>query len=248
MNNISNGLSIIVESTNKRYHTLDDWGFALGNTNYIGDPEAETKYISIPGRDGLIDISEAITGRTVYKKRELSFSLGGIRPVLSWDTVISDLRNKINGKVCQITLDSDLAYFWRGRVFIEGFDRMRELGQFTLKVPEADPYKYNVEASSEPWKWDPFNFETGVISEVDAHHIVGTGDVTIPAGAMYVSPEFVVSNMVGDSFTVIYKGKEYALKSGTTRIPPILINGYEEETLTFVGTGDVLIVYRGGSL
>ena len=52
--NLSIGISIIVEDTMQTYHTLEDWGLALGNNNYIGDPEMETTYITVPGRDGLI--------------------------------------------------------------------------------------------------------------------------------------------------------------------------------------------------
>lgn len=248
MNALSNGITIEVESTGKKFHTLDDWGFALGNNNYIGDPEPETKYISIPGRDGMLDISEAVTGRTTYKKRELSFLLGGIRHVESWDSVISELRNQVNGRMCKIIIDNDKTFYWRGRTYIVGFDRMRELGQFTLSIPEADPYKYNVESSNEPWKWDPFNFITGIITNIGAQHIDGSGYVIIPSGYMPVTPEFEVNNMTSSDFYVAYKGKTYQLNAGITRIPPILINGDEEVELEFTGTADVTIIYRGGSL
>lgn len=248
MNALSNGITIEVEENGKKYHTLDDWGFALGNNNYIGEPEAETSYISIPGRNGMLDVSNAITGRTTYKKRELSFSLGGIRERNSWDSIISDIRNKINGKICRIILDNDETFFWKGRVFVEDFDRMRDLGQFKLSVPDADPYKYNVDTSADPWKWDPFNFLNGIITFMSEIHISGSGSVDIASGNMYVSPEFVVENMESQTFTVTYKGKTYSLSEGTTRIPPILVNGAEKVTLTFTGTADVSVIYRGGSL
>ena len=143
-NVLTYGISIYVEDSGKTYHTLNDWGLALGNNNYIGDPEMETTYIQVPGRDGLIDASEAVSGRRVYTKRELAFELGGIRERLTWDGVISSMRNNVHGRVCRLTIDNDEAYFWRGRVFITGFDRFRELGKFTLSVPNADPYKYDV--------------------------------------------------------------------------------------------------------
>ena len=68
MNNLSIGITLYVEETGKTYHTLNDWELALGNNNYIGNPEMETTYIQIPGRSGLIDASEAITGRRIFKK------------------------------------------------------------------------------------------------------------------------------------------------------------------------------------
>lgn len=247
MNELTYGISIYVEENGKTYHTLDDWDLALGNNNYIGDPEMETTYIKVPGRDGLIDASEAISGRRVYKKRALSFELGGIRPRHSWDGVISALRNNINGRICRLTLDNDKGYYWRGRVYIEDFDRFRDLGEFTLAVPTAEPYKYSVSSSAEPWLWDPFNFETDMITYIGSITISGTEDVVIPRGNMLTMPEIVASNVIGP-LTVEFDGVTYPLTSGTNKISAIMIGGEVEKTLTFNGNAEVQIVYRSGSL
>ena len=248
MNNLTYGVSIYVEDSAKTYHTLDDWGCALGNNNYIGDPELETTYISVPGRDGLIDATEAVSGRRIYKKRSLAFELGAINQRLSWDSIISTLRNDVHGRVCRLTLDNDIGYFWKGRVYIEGFDRVRELGTFKLTVPTADPYKYDVNSSAEPWLWDPFNFETGVITQTDATIITGSGTVTINHGHMLTCPTIVVSDLLSASFYVTHNGNTFPLSVGTNVIPSILVGGEDDVTLSFTGSATVQIVYRGGSL
>lgn len=247
MNNLSIGITLYVEETAKTFHTLNDWELALGNNNYIGDPEMETTYIQIPGRNGLIDASEAISGRRVFKKRPLAFELGGKNPRLNWDGIISKMRNEIHGRVCRITLDNDKAYYWRGRVFLEDFDRFRELGTFTLSVPNADPYKYSLTTSAEPWLWDPFNFETGIITYIGAVTISGTETITIPAGYMPTTPEIVVSDLLG-TLTLDYGGQTYTLTTGTNNIPSILVGGDADVALTFNGNAKVQIVYRSGSL
>ena len=71
MNELTYGISIYVEDSGKTFHTLNDWNLALGNNNYIGDPEMETTYIQVPGRNGLIDASEVVAGRRIYIKRAL---------------------------------------------------------------------------------------------------------------------------------------------------------------------------------
>lgn len=134
MNELTYGIAIYVEDSGKTYHTLNDWDLALGNNNYIGDPEMETTYIQVPGRSGLIDATEAISGRRIYKKRQLEFELGGIRDRLDWDSIISAFRNNVDGRVCRLTLDNDKSHYWRGRAYIKGFDRFRDLGTFTLAV------------------------------------------------------------------------------------------------------------------
>lgn len=247
MNNLSIGITLYVEETGKTFHTLDDWQLALGNNNYIGEPKMETTYIQIPGRNGLIDASEAITGRRVFKKRPLAFELGGKNPRLNWDGIISKMRNEIHGRVCRITLDNDIAYYWRGRVFLEDFDRFRELGTFTLSVPNAEPYKYSLTTSAEPWLWDPFNFETGIITYIGAVTISGTETITIPAGYMPTAPEIVVSDLSG-TLTLDYGGQTYTLTTGTNKIPSILVGGDSDVDLTFNGNAKVQIVYRSGSL
>lgn len=249
MSNImTNGITIYVEDTGKTFHTVNDWNLGLGNNNYIGDPEMETTYISIPGRDGLIDVSEAISGRRIYKKRELAFELGGIHPHWNWDATISGMRNNIEGRVCRLTLDNDAEYYWRGRVFIQGFDRFRSLGTFTLAVPNADPYKYDVLSSSDPWLWDPFNFETGEIIQEEAHVVVGSETVTIPHGHMPTCPDLVVSDKISGVFSVAFEGTAYNLNVGSNKIPAIMVGGDRDAVLQFIGTATVQIVYRGGSL
>lgn len=248
MNELTYGISIYVEDSGKTYHTLDDWDLALGNNNYIGDPEMETTYIQVPGRTGLIDASEVISGRRIYKKRSLEFELGGIRDRLDWDGVISALRNNIDGRVCRLTLDNDKNYYWRGRTYIRGFDRFRDLGTFSLAVPTADPYKYNKTSSAEPWLWDPFNFETDMITYIGAITVVGSASVTIPHGHMATSPELVVSDMTSPTFTVTANGMTHPLTVGTNRVPSILVGGDADVELEFTGDAKVQIVYRSGSL
>lgn len=248
MNELTYGISIYVEDSGKTYHTLDDWDLALGNNNYIGDPEMETTYIQVPGRTGLIDASEVISGRRIYKKRSLEFELGGIRDRLDWDGVISAFRNNIDGRVCRLTLDNDKNYYWRGRAYIRGFDRFRDLGTFSLAVPTADPYKYNKTSSAEPWLWDPFNFETDMITYIGAITVVGSASVTIPHGHMATSPELVVSDMTSPTFTVTANGMTYPLTVGTNRVPSIIVGGDTDVELEFTGDAKVQIVYRSGSL
>lgn len=84
--------TITVENTGKVIDTLEDWGCAIGNNNYIKEPDVETYYIDIPGADGFLDGSEAIAGRTVYKSREIDILLGGKKPREDWDSFISNIR------------------------------------------------------------------------------------------------------------------------------------------------------------
>lgn len=241
------GLKIIVEDTAKEFHTYDDMGLYIQNTDYIGEPQQVRNLVYIPGRNGYLDLSKTNDGRIIYSSRPISVELGGFRNKHHWDSVISDFRNNINGRICKFIFDNDQGFYWRGRTSIKEFASKLSLGTFRLEMSEAEPYKYSIQTSADPWKWDPFNFETGIITYVDAITINGTKAVIIPHGYMPVCPEFIVSNKTG-TLTVVYDGTTYELSSGRNKIPSIMVAGDDDVTLTFTGNAKVEIVYRSGSL
>lgn len=248
MNALTNGLKIRLEDSGKTYHTLNDWGLALGNNNYIGTPEQETTYINVPYRSGYIDVSEIVSGRPIFKTRALSFSLGGLNPRREWDSVISDFRNKVHGKVCRIIMDNDADHFYRGRVYVTDFDRFRELGTLTLSVPQAEPYKYNMIGYADPWEWDPFNFRNGTTEMLGDIDVNGTASLTIPASDMVTAPTFYVSQIQSTTPNIIANGMTFPLGEGRNYFPNLLVGGSSDITLQFNGRFHILVDYRGGSL
>lgn len=247
MKSISNGVKIRIENTMQEFHSITDWGLAIGNNNYIGSPVQETRYVTVPGASKNIDLSEAITGKPVFKYREISVSFGSMRQRMLWDGVISQFRNKIEGKVVHLIFDNDPSFFWRGRVEVINFDRVRELGKFNIRMPMADPYKYDVFTSAEPWKWGPFNFYYGVIRYI-GHITINNTSLLIPKGDMEVVPVFEIDTITSDTLTVTVNEKTYSLAAGINRFPDLKVAGVNDVILQFSGTGAGTVKYRGGSL
>lgn len=241
------GIKIIVEDNNAEYHTLNDWGLYIQNTDYIGEPLQVKNLVYVPGREGYIDLSKTIEGHITYSSRLISVTLSGFADKHNWDPAISKLRNEISGRTCRFIFDNDKSYFWRGRVTIKDFSSILRVGSLKIEMPEAEPYKYSVQTSAEPWLWDPFNFETGIITYIATITVNGTSTVTIPKGYMPVCPVFTVTNKTG-TLKVAYKGTEYELNSGLNKIPSIFVGGDNNIQLTFTGTAKVQITYRSGSL
>ena len=50
-------------------NTWDDWKLVPSNRPVIDPPTQKTNYIDIPGADGSLDISTALTGYPVYNDR-----------------------------------------------------------------------------------------------------------------------------------------------------------------------------------
>lgn len=248
MNALTNGVRIEVISTGAIYHTLKDWGMAIGNNNYIGAPEQETYYVDIPGANSFIDLSESLTGTPVYKSRAISIELGGMRNRMDWDSIISDMRNKVHGRKCKIIFDNDIDHYWTGRIYVEEFDRIRELGTLKLSMPNAEPYKYDLQSSAEDWLWDSFSFEHGVIRTIERQEVKGELSINVPKGTMPTVPAFTVSDIASPEFTVSDGQGTFKMINGKNRFPRLKVCGEKDVLLTFRGRGTVIIDYRGGSL
>ena len=155
MNTMTNGATITVISTGKSYHTLWDWGLAIGNNNCIGTPVQETFYLDVPGADGFLDYSEALTGRPIFKQRPIEITLGGKMDRRVWNSFISRIRILLHGKRVRIVFDDFPGYYWEGRAEVTEFDRVREIGTFKLSIPQADPYGYSLnDNSTSDWLWN----------------------------------------------------------------------------------------------
>lgn len=247
MNGISNGVKIVIETTGQEFHSITDWGLAIGNNNCIGAPVQETSYITVPGASGDIDLSEVLTGRPVFKYRPINILFGGMRTRTLWDNVISDFRNHIDGKVVHLIFDNDLGFYWRGRVEIMNFDRVRELGKFKLNIPKADPYKYEVFSSNDMVEWDSFDFFYGLDRYIGPL-IIDNTSLTILKGNMEVVPVFEIDTITSGELTVTVDEKTYSLAVGENRFPGIKVAGGKDVILQFSGSGTGKVKYRGGSL
>lgn len=245
-NALTNGATITVVKTGASYHTLDDWGLAIGNNDYIDDPEIDTNYVFIPGRSDFIDLSEVVSGKPVYTKRKIHMEMGGVRERLQWDNDISSIRNKIHGQLVQIVFDNDPNYYWQGRCEVVKFDRFRELGEFEINIETASPFKWAVADSQDSWLWDPFDFEDGIIpgfASVD----VDDETLYIPVGDLPINPVITVNSLTSATLTISWDTKHKTIThTGSYRFPEMWL--YDNAAVTFTGQANITITYRSASL
>ena len=60
--------------------TYAEYGLLLASKS-ISLPEVRTNMIDVPGRDGLLDASEVLTGEVTYKNRTIALILAKVRAV-----------------------------------------------------------------------------------------------------------------------------------------------------------------------
>lgn len=225
-----------------RIHTERDWGLKLLSV-YIPMPDPKTQILDIPGGDGSIDLTE-INGRPAYNDRdgvELVFDLmdGSYE---SWFLKYSQFAAEVHGRKVKMVLDDDPDHYYMVRLKLDGKKSNPVYGQITFSGT-AEPFKYDLTATNEPWLWDTFNFETGVIREIEEVEITAENNkVTIIGAGIDTPPVFVVSQ--ADNLKLTYGGRTYTLQVGRNRFPAVRV-GKEDVTLTFSGTGKFEVEYRG---
>lgn len=248
---ITNGAMITVLATGKSYHTLRDFGLAMGNNNPIGNVQQETYYVDVPGADGFLDYSEALTGRPVFKERSIEMKLGGKRGNASWQSFISKMRVLFHGKKVRVIFDDFPGYFWEGRAEIRDYDRTGQIGTFIFAIPKADPYAYSVnDNSSSDWLWDPFDFEVSIIEEPLSFNLTSanqTVSCTIEhSGAPFAV--FIDVTSVGSSGLYMeLNGDSYVLAVGKNQFSELVVDD-EDMELKFKGIGKFTVTYRRRTL
>lgn len=225
-------------------HSADDWGLQCVDIT-IGAPTPKIKQISVVGRNGILDLTQALTGTDVPKYENRSITMTFIlidKSMARWATMDSIIKNYCHGRTKQIIMDNDPGYYWKGRCSVATTKEDAIHSTITITV-DAEPYKYETNPMTSDWLWDCFNFELGIIREYSNIPVSGNKIITVIGTVIDVIPTITVSA----AMSIRFNGKTYQLKSGSNILSDIVIKE-GENALTFVGTGKVTIEYKGVSL
>lgn len=223
-------------------HTLNDWGMYIVNRQDIKPPEPKKIMIDIPGGNGSLDLTEALSGEVVYENREIECEFYVIGGETLWAAKYSEILAYIHGKRMKITFDDDPAYYYMGRVSVNQWKSSRQHSIITIDI-DADPFKYELNPYGEDWLWDPFDFLYGEIYDSTVE-VSGTLVQPLTVKQMPVIPTFT-SNV---AMKVTYQGSTYDLPANKeTKVYDIrLTEG--TQNITFTGNGSVKISFTNGVL
>lgn len=222
-------------------HSFDDWGLVLVSKQ-ISAAEPQMNLISVPMRDGSIDLTEVLSNDIKYKDRTITMVFEIMDPRADWSAKVSIIQNYLHGKRLQIVFDDDCAFYYVGRVAVSEWSPNKSTAQIQIEAI-VEPFKYDVLSSAVDWEWDIFDFENGFINEMGELIVDGETTITLICRRKRMFPIFTVSN----DMTITFDGEIYNLKTGSQKIYDIFLCEGENE-LTFKGNGTVSIDYIGGSL
>ena len=210
--------------------TYTEYGLLLASKS-ISLPEVRTNMIDVPGRDGLLDASEVLTGEVTYKNRTITLKLTGVDTVSGkkWPATISDFCNKVHGKRVKITFPEDTAHFYSGRCSV---------GQVKLvKMMQTIPVTVNCD----PWK---YKNEKTTVSRSD----LGTAykQLSLPNERRPVIPTITVAQ----DTTLLWGSSTINISAGDHILPDIRLAARSNTLKAKVasGTGSITVTYQEASL
>lgn len=187
--------------------------------------EPKVNFLEIPGRDGLLDLTEA-NGEVKFNSREFVFIFSvASGDTLTFDERLSAVSNALNGLRCKITLDRDPDHYWQGRCVLSEYDQDKNIGQIEVTAT-VDPYKLKQNA-------------TVVSVALSAEEKT----VVLPNSRMTVVPTIECTG----ACTVTFGDAVYTLEAGKHRIPAIRFVE-DENVLKLSGTGEITFTYQEGEL
>lgn len=119
----------------------DTLGLSWLGVFVLSSPVTVTKYVEIPGRNGSLDYSQAVTGYVTYKDRDvkLKFELE-TESEEEYIEKISGIENLLHGKRKTVILDTDPNYQWDCRLKVDNERKNRRYSVVTI-TGTAYPYK-----------------------------------------------------------------------------------------------------------
>lgn len=148
-------------------NTWDDWHLVPSSRPVIAMPELKTQYVDIPGADGHLDLSEALTRYPVYENREGNLEFIVMNGYGDWSARYSEIADYLHGRTMQVILEDDPGYYYEGRLFVEDWSSPSDGTWSTISIGyNLQPYKMSISTATEDWLWDPFDLEQGIIQPI----------------------------------------------------------------------------------
>ena len=243
-------------------NTWDDWRLLPVSRPVFAPPEVKTNYVEIPGGNGILDLSEALTKYPIYKNRTGSFTFRVMNGYLPWQERYSEIMNYLHGCSMKAVLTDDPDYFYQGRFSVDGWNSANTWSEITIGY-NVNPFKWSILSSTDPWIWDPFNFQNGIIWEDTFSNIAvnSPGEWTQYSfindffGSVPISPTIKISGApetgIDIRFVNSYLGIDVTMnfKNGETFAPDFVFYGQNQEyQMYFRGVGTLAIEFRVGRL
>lgn len=120
---------------------FDEFGVAVTDGFELSPPSPVTRYVDIPGRNGPLDLTEALGGDACFSTRLMRFELlwvgDGLR---GFEAAKTRLSNFLHGRRLPFEWTRDPGYTYTGRFSVDSYAGSLHFGTVVMQA-ECDPYK-----------------------------------------------------------------------------------------------------------
>lgn len=230
-------------------NTWDDWRLIPLTRPVFNPPTQKTNLIDVPGSDGSLDFSMALTGYPIYNNRIGSMEFAVDNNFKDWQVMFSEILNYIHGSTLSAFLEDDPDYVYTGRFSVNVWKSDKDRSTIVIDYI-VTPYKVSKLSSIEyPTQIEHFK-DIAVDSDVKIEKtFVGL------IGRMPVFPTFVISTTNAVGLDIRFVNEELGIdveahfSDGQTINPDFIFTNLSPTNiirLFISGHGTLNIVFRSG--
>lgn len=130
-------------------NTWDDWHIVPDSRPVINPPGVKTNYVNVPGTDGALDYTEALSGLR-YENRQGSWTFYVMndygQPKYDykyWHELYSAIVNHLHGNYLPVYSEDDPLYLYYGRLSVNAWNSEKDYSKITINYV-LEPYKHKV--------------------------------------------------------------------------------------------------------
>ena len=123
-------------------NTWDDWHLVPESRPLFVPPEPKIHEIDIPGMDGVLDMSESLTGYPVYNNRKGEFEFYVMNGYQEWHELYSEISNYLRNKKMRAYLEDDPDWYYEGRFRVNEWRSEKDYSKIVISY-DVWPYKWN---------------------------------------------------------------------------------------------------------
>lgn len=141
--------SLTITVGDNSYNTWADWHIVATSRPFVAPPTLKSRYVNIPGGNGSLDLTEALTKFPVYEMRQGSWEFVVVNdffepvtvPLSDWQTRYSGIMAAIHGRKATVVLEDDPTHFYTGRLEVESWQSGAKASAITIKYT-LDPFRH----------------------------------------------------------------------------------------------------------
>lgn len=135
--------SLIFQHGNTKVNTWDNWHLIPVSRPVIVQPTPAYSFVSIPGADGSMDLTDYLIGRPIYSDRQGSFEFYVANDFGNWASRRAEIASFLNGRQMKLYLEDEPQYYYEGRFFFKSWTPDASFSKVTIEY-HVKPYRYLV--------------------------------------------------------------------------------------------------------